>query len=139
MTIDGSQTPEMVTDAEAYNVWFIALAEPNNSTPEAARRFGDKLSPLTLGAPDAAVLTGALAAFKQEFDKIMAMRLQLSTGTSSEAVGQTADQLRTEEDSLVATTRQTLETGMSPAGWSRLNTYVTVHVKSRIKIYVVQH
>jgi hypothetical protein len=42
------------------------LAEPNNSTPEAARRFGDKLSPLTLGAPDSAVITGALAAFKQE-------------------------------------------------------------------------
>jgi hypothetical protein len=136
IAVDGSQNPELIPDALAFDNWFIAVAEsPTPSSSETARQSA-KLNPLGLSAQDRLAVVAALAGFKVQFDAITSQREQLAAAVN--AGGQSGTiwaSLRASEDNLVAATRAELAGTLSAGGLLAVSQWVLGHVKQHIVIY----
>jgi hypothetical protein len=67
-TIDGKKNPELIPDEVAYKMFFLAVAEPENPTPEQLRRARAKIAAAGLGEQD----TEAFLTLLGQFHKVNA-------------------------------------------------------------------
>lgn len=69
-SIDGAKNPGLIPDEFAYEMFFIAVAEPEGAAPEELARARSKLAQALLDEDDTAALLNALTEFRKRSDLI---------------------------------------------------------------------
>jgi hypothetical protein len=128
-TIDGAKNPELIPDAVAYRLLFLAVAEPENATDEQKARARGKIHPAGLSETDVEGFLILLAQFDQGMTAIDAQiskirnRNPLALSPLS-ADGQQVQLLTRQMDQLVAGTIGALPEKLSEDGFARLHDYL---------------
>lgn len=128
-TIDGAKNPELIPDAVAYRLLFLAVAEPENATDEQKARARGKMNPAGLSETDVEAFLLLLAQFDQGMTAINAQiskirdRNPLALSPLS-ADGQQVVQLTSQSNQLVSDTIAALPEKLSEDGLVRLHEYL---------------
>jgi hypothetical protein len=67
-TIDGSKSPELIPDDDAYRLVLLGFAEPENPTPAQEARMRGKIAPAELDKDDTDALIRILEHFQTQLD-----------------------------------------------------------------------
>lgn len=129
-TIDGSKTPELISDSKAYEVFCHSIAVPSAASDSEKRAAKDKLRRAQLSSKDIELVMKTLSEFYSE-------RIILA-GTDNQLRSQSADdaefkKLQAEEISLISKTQDKFKTRLSSEGAAKLNEYV-MGLKQKIKL-----
>ncbi len=68
--IDGSKNPELISDREAIQAFFVAVAEPWNAGPDQLRRRKAKLARIGLSDADSATFVSSPSSFHVELTEL---------------------------------------------------------------------
>ena len=127
-TIDGSVNPELIPDAVAYGLLFLAVAEPENPTSEQRARAWAKISAAGLTETDFEALLLVLGKLHQEIGIINARLNQIrdhgSLDDPSSPDVALAIQLGMQFNKLLAETTTILPTRLSRDGIERLHSHL---------------
>jgi len=128
-TIDGAKNPELIPDAVAYRLLFLAVAEPENATEEQKARARAKINPAGLSETDVEAFLLLLAQFDQGMTAINAQigkirdRNPLALSPLS-ADGQQVIQLTSQSNQLVSDTIASLPEKLSSEGLIQLHDFL---------------
>jgi hypothetical protein len=124
--VDGSKTPDLISDAIAWRLFLRALSEPDGLETKVARAKTDAIG---LDPDDAAVFRSILATFHSEVPRVE-QRIQ-SIGRASPGTAPYAEiaRLRTIINQLAVDVQNRLETGLSKDGAKKVRDFVRAHKK----------
>jgi len=127
-TIDGSKNPELIPDSTAYRLVFLALAEPQNPTPEQKAQAQGKMAPIGFSSDDADAFLALLGEFDTTMSSINAQLAQIAARSPILSPGSTDAQtvldLNNQTTQLFSDTIAALPARLSAHGVARLQTYV---------------
>jgi hypothetical protein len=133
LVIDGSKTPELISDSIAFGHFARATLAPTDSPDEALTRQRLMLAPLQLSDSDRETLLQTIQVVRENLDRIDAQRRVVS---ASSAEGRASIvRLSDEQAQLFEGARRHLDRTLTPAGSGRLNAHLRGEVKRRIKAY----
>ncbi|MEO8657450.1 MAG: hypothetical protein ABI693_03230 [Bryobacteraceae bacterium] len=118
--IDGSQNPTLISDRIAYRLFFLALAEPRNPTPEQRKRLSAKLTLAALSGDDIDFIASALADYQERGTDLL--RKHQPTG-GSQAIGPNST-FEDDMDTLVSRTQSAIKARLAPGAFARLDRLV---------------
>lgn len=127
--IDGAQHPELIPDSVAYRLYFVAVSEMPNPTDEQKTRQLAHLGKIGLEGDDLQSLVNTLANFKVQYTSLIAR--YNASAQAALRIGATPD-LKTfllQREQLVQTTRDHLNSVLTPVGLARLH----IHIRSERK------
>ena len=130
VTIDGSKTPDLISDAVAYFPYLSTVSVSVAKNPAEVARQKRILSHVGLSDSDLAVLMIVVAEFRSKLDPIQAEHSAVVAPTPERF-----DQLRAATDALVADTQAKLQWRLSAAGFSILQHYLATEIKPHMLIY----
>jgi hypothetical protein len=133
MVVDGSKTPENVSDRLAYYHFIMATAIPTNASPEQISRREALLNPVGFSKDDHDSFVAALTQVRDDLDQVTQDRKQYSTDTVTSRAALAT--LKQHEDQILENARIRLQTAFSSEGVTRLNAHLRDNVKRNIKIY----
>lgn len=137
--VDGSKTPDQISDNLAYQHFLTAVAaHPSPSTQEQARQAA-QLLPLHLSPADQQGLILVLAPFRTQLDQIESGIAHLTNAALGSNTPAQLANLKAQESALLATTLPNLRLSLTSDGVSHLDQYVKTHVKAHIVIYGTPH
>lgn len=123
-TIDGSQNPEQIPDRTAYRLFFRAVSEPSNASPEQRERQCAKLTGANLSASDLSQLVDILGEFYDCRELLeQNYRLAFSRTERSQVTG-VSTRFIAERDILTNETRDKIASRLTPEGAARLDRLV---------------
>ena len=134
-TVDGSISPELISDTLAFRLFFSSIAESRSSAPSPPQltpRQKAKLAPTNLGESDQTAIATALFDFKDQFQQ--ATGVSKANGrviATSQPVG--GPPLTTIINALTENTVTALKTKMTAEGFQRLYNLVQSE-KKQMKI-----
>jgi hypothetical protein len=127
-TIDGAKNPELIPDAIAYRLVFLAIMEPENPTEEQRARARAKISIAGLSEDDTVAFLLHLSRFHTAITGIDSLIGQIyarnPTPTPSSSDAQLLIQLGNQLEDLIAKTIADLPTQLSTDGMARLYAFV---------------
>jgi len=127
-TIDGSKNPELIPDNTAYRLVFLALAEPQDPTPEQKARALGKMTPIGFSSDDAEAFLALLGEFDTTMSSINAQLAQIAARSPILSPGSTDAQtvldLNNQTAQLFNNTIAALPSKLSAQGVAQLQTYV---------------
>jgi hypothetical protein len=133
--VDGSKTPDQISDDLAYRHFILAIAEHQNPSKEEFQRREARLRPIGFSKQERDTCVFALAGVREELDAIDAARNQIAPTFASSDAGVQARlaTLKSQEDSIIANARSRLRLSLGD-GQARLDIYVRNRVKRQIVI-----
>jgi hypothetical protein len=127
--VDGSKTPEQISDDLAYQHFFLAVAAHEQPSAEERQRQDAQLAPVGLSQPDRQQVAVALGRLTTQLEAIEAAK-EASDGSVNTLLG-----FKTQRDAAVSQAVATIQGALSADGASVLGRYITETVKRNIKIY----
>jgi hypothetical protein len=126
--IDGAKNPELIPDETAWRLLFLAVAEPENATPEQIERARAKIAPAELSEEDTVAFLSLLTQFRKQSDALEAQLVEIYVKSpfphpDSIAFKQLVE-LDKRRDQLFANTTAALPARLSPEGVEKLYTYL---------------
>ena len=116
--IDGSQTPELISDAIAYKMVFSSLMLSDAATPLEINRQSLKLKGMGLASTDLLVLRGLIAQFSTQYASWRSRVRLEAPSTQLRAASEAA------MDGVVQVTRDLIAQQVSSDGNAKLAVYV---------------
>lgn len=127
-TIDGAKNPEKIPDDVAYELLFLAVAEPENATQEQMGRAESKIEAAGLNEDDRDAFLNALTQFRKGVDQIDAQLVEINKRSpltpAPSPDGQLVGQLQSQRRQLVADTISLLGASLSPEGLAKLHEHL---------------
>ena len=128
-TIDGAKNPELIPDAVAYRLLFLAVAEPENATDEQKARARAKINPAGLDEADVEAFLKLLEQFDQGMTGINAQIIKIRDRnplalSPLSADGQEVARLGKQVEQVVSDTISALPEKLSSDGLARLGDYL---------------
>src|SRR5579859_4214650 len=124
--IDGSKNPELIPDSVAYRLYFVATAIPVLPTDEQTRIQRARLGSTGLAQKDKEALSFVLANFTVQHAEIVKAyndgAAQVPNKAQCPALAYA--QLLAQRDQLVHTTRDKLNTLLTPQALTQLDSYI---------------
>jgi len=117
--IDGSQHPEMIPDSIAYRLYFTTASLPSNPTAEQMQLQIAQLGMIGLNASDTKAVMETLAAFRVQFDSLVA-----DYNSSADRGEANVELFTLQMELLVANTRGALKASLSAEGMALFDAYV---------------
>jgi len=114
--IDGSVHPELIPDATAYRLWFIASSEFPNATPAEQMRQKAHLGRAGLSDTDIQAAAGVLASFKVQYSQLIAHYNESDTKDLGALIHN--------REGLVQATRDSLRVVLTPEGMAKIDAHV---------------
>jgi hypothetical protein len=81
-TIDGPKNPELIPDDVAYRVLLLAIAEPEDASPEQKARARAKIVRAQLSEDDEVLFLTMATQYKTQIDSLAAQAAQITNGGS---------------------------------------------------------
>lgn len=133
--VDGRVHPELIPDAAAYRLYFVAVSEMPNPTGEAQRRQLSHLGRIGLSDSDLNALIDALNKFKAQYSELIAE--YNASATIADAGGAQPDlaSFMARRDALVQSVRDQLKEKLSARGIIQLDAHIQTE-KKRMKVAV---
>ncbi len=123
--IDGSKTPELISDRHALRVWLLSVAEPPDSGPEQTHRMQVKVLGTGLNINDARILLMIVTQFANQRKSIMEQEI------TDKAMSK--QQIRAAREQLFMDTEASIHKELSPQGIHELSKHL-LHVKQHMVI-----
>ncbi len=130
LTVDGSQTPQLIPDDLAYRHFILSVAEHTSPTPDDVKRRASRLRLIGISQADQNALIAALSGVREQLDAIDASRA--STPPTNSAALQ---QLLIQQTSILNNAQTAILSSVSAQGTTQLEAYIQNFVKKGIKIY----
>ena len=131
--IDGASHPEMIPEVAAFRLYFLAVSEFPNATPDQKRRQQSHLSLIGLDTADLVALVATLESFKVQYDSITkAYNARAEAALARGALVDT-DAFWVERNQVVHRTRAILQQQLTTRGMQLLNAHIQVE-KARMKV-----
>jgi hypothetical protein len=120
--IDGSKTPQLIPDVVAYRLYFVAVSEMPNPTPDQVRRQRAHLGRIGLSDADRDSTARILETFKVQYQAL----IDDYNNTPEVKSGSTALQsaMLARRNTLVQITRDSLKESLSADGMARFDAHV---------------
>lgn len=131
VAVDGSKTPELISDELAYRHFIRAVAISNVSASEVARRDGI-LRKLSLSDSDRASFISVLTDVGVVLGTVEQEKTQMIGPNATEAALVASNE---REKNICERARESLGAVLTPEGWSSVDAYVRGSVKRAIVIY----
>jgi len=129
-TIDGSKTPELISDFKAYEVFFRSIAVPGNSSEFKKWEAKDKFRRAELSDEDTASVIEILAEFHAYQMHLQTKHEQLRKDGATDAE---FAKLQSQADSSILSSQSTLQSRLSPEGSVKLHQHI-MGLKRKIKL-----
>ena len=129
LLIDGSKTPQLISDALAYRHFLSAVATTKDAGVTSARRTDAIIRTIGLTAADSQVFIDRLDTLRRSLDAAQARSV------ANPHVPGRGSILRRARDAALDETAECLEGELSREGRTLLANYVRNTVKSRIRVY----
>jgi len=122
--IDGSVHPELISDIDAYRLYFVMVSQSPEPSDVQAKRQSAQVGKVGLAAPDALAFKSSLAAFHSQYAQLI--REYNEAATAAWANGERSDPtlFKLRRDRLVQSVRESLKASLSEDGWKRLDQFV---------------
>jgi hypothetical protein len=128
--VDGAANPELVPDSVAYRLYFIAVSEKPNPTPEEATRQLAHIRRIGLEDTDQNALIDVLTEFKTRYDEMVT---QFNAIAEADTAAGTRPDIATflrNRDKLIQDVREALARALSQEGVAKLNNHVQAEKKN---------
>jgi hypothetical protein len=128
--IDGAVRPDLIPDSVAYRLYLVTVSTGRNPTESAQKDQRAKVAKTGLDDTDQHVLTDILSDFRTKYDDLVseynsAARAALARNESQDIRG-----LLKEIDKLVQSTRDAIDSRLSPRGSAKLHSFVMAEKKN---------
>jgi len=127
-TIDGAKNPELIPDGNAWRLLFLAVAEPEDATPEQIDRARAKIAPAGLSEEDTVAFLSLLSQLEKESDALDMQVVELyakSPFLHPDSIDfEKVVELGKRRDQLFANTIGALPARLSREGMQRLYTHL---------------
>ena len=127
--VDGSKSPELISNELAYRHFILSVAEHANPSEMELERRASRLRPIGLNEQDKQLLTLALSNLREELDAVNNNRLPAGGDVTNLTTF-----LNTERSSLDSA-RRAIKGKISAQGQVLLDAFVFLNVKKGIVIY----
>ena len=131
--VDGSQTPELVSDEIAYRHFVMAAAAPDVPTSDERARRAGYLARIGLSVDDRNKAITALATVRDGLEMLKLEQARLTGDSPDSQAARVA--LKVQRDAILQSAVTRLRGSLSPEGANRVDAFVMHHVKRKIKIY----
>jgi hypothetical protein len=131
--VDGAATPEKIPDELAYAHFILAIAEPDDPSPEQIARRTAALAPVQLSKTDTGSLVAALRGVHKQVDFLAREVTRLSTEDPSSL--SRLDDLRLRRTRVLGEATTRLAGALSKDAAARLDQYIKSNIKKQIVIY----
>jgi len=122
--IDGSQHPELIPDADAYRLYFVAISEMPNPTDEQKARQIAHLKKIELQDSDLQSTIIALEEFRVQYTNLIAQYNESAEAAQKAGVKPDIDTFLLQRDALVQATHERVKSVLTPDGLTRLDAHV---------------
>lgn len=137
-TIDGAKNPELIPDDVAYRVLLLAIAEPEDASPEQKARARAKIVRAQLSEDDEVLFLTMATQYKTQIDSLAAQAAQITNGIAlvhpDSVQGRQLSQLGRQQDQVLVNTIAALKSRLSVGGSEKLDAHVQ-SIKRKMKLY----
>ena len=122
--IDGALHPELIPDATAYRLYFVAVSEMPNPTEEQKARQTAHLRRMRLTDNDMQSTIIALEEFKVQYTNLIALYNESAKAADVAGRKPDFDTFRLQRDALVQRTRERVKSVLTPDGLARFDGHI---------------
>lgn len=137
-TIDGAKNPELIPDDVAYRVLLLAIAEPEDASPEQKARARAKIVRAQLSEDDEVLFLTMATQYKTQIDSLAAQAAQITNGIAlvhpDSVQGRQLSQLGRQQDQVLVNTIAAVKSRLSVGGSEKLDAHVQ-SIKRKMKLY----
>jgi len=133
VVIDGSETPDSITDRAAYRVFLTTFAAGKKSTQFALDLQANALTPAFLSAEDATTASEIFSDFRESYDAL----LKDHDDVAKQNIQPDEDAFRNQRNQLVSSIIVRLNTELSKTGAKKLNSLIQTE-KSKMRISIAE-
>lgn len=127
--VDGAANPELVPDSVAFRLYFVAVSQKPNPTPEEATRQMAHIRRIGLEDTDQRALIDTLTDFKTRYDAMITQFNAIAEADTAAGIKPDTATFLLNRDKLVQEVRDAIASALSQEGVAKL----TNHVQSEKK------